>query len=319
MKKSTWYLVLALLFFFFNYGYVFPKFDKKLALLSHINFGTVYGLEMNENILFLSSNKGVEVVDVENPSKPKKLSRIKIRDGAFGIQMANDYLFVAGDEDGFFIADVMNPKDPKILSNYNDLEGSYQSVFIKEDIGFVGLWDGRLVIFDIKNPHHPSPLSILQVEKGLMSMITYGDHLLFGTTTCIKVINIADPSKPKIMGSIPGIKTAQDMDIRDHYLFVSSHSHGMSILDIDDLSNPKIMGAFHDDGEFNSSFLSENLLFVSDSDGGSLKILDIQNLSQPTKVEEFSPFSSHSIIVKEDLLYVATVSKGLRIYQLINK
>jgi hypothetical protein len=290
------------------------KFDEtKIQYQGHLNFGPAYDIEMAENKLFLSHNKGVEIVDVSNPIEPKKISRIKLKDGAFGIQLSKDVLFVAGDSTGFYIVDIKDLANPEIMSNFNGHKGSYYNVAIKDKRAFVGLWQGKLIILDIEDPLHPKELKCLQVQDGFFTMSIFKDYMYFGTLKGIKVVDIKDIRNPKVIDVGLGTMVAQDMDLQGTILYVSSHNQGLHILDIQDPLKPELIGSFNDGGEANSSYLEGQRLYISDADTSIIEVLDLQNPNKPKKIMEFKNCHAHAVIYRNKLLYMATTSKGLYI------
>jgi len=295
------------------------NFDESpIEYLGHLNFGTAYSVRVKNNIAYVSHNKGVEIVDVSISRSPTKLSRIKIGDGAFGIESKGDYLYIAGDTDGFFIVDIKDPKFPKIISNFIDQEGSYSVVKVKDDHAFVGLRDGKLIILDIKIPTEPRELKTLNIEGGLSNLVIAEDLLYLGTYNGIKLLDINNIEDAQIVDIGLNDVFGQGMVWFDSKLYIGAHKHGVKIFDASNYLKPQLIGSFNDGGEANGLYLVGQKLYVADSSTSVVEVLDVSNPQKPMEINEFLNCHPHGIVVKNNLLYIATVKQGLYILKLPN-
>jgi len=70
--------------------------------------------------LFVTTAKGLEVVDVTEPRSPKPVAGALVpMQDARRVYVARTYAYVAAGADGLFIADVENPEKPKLYMQYN--------------------------------------------------------------------------------------------------------------------------------------------------------------------------------------------------------
>lgn len=96
-----------------------------------------------------------------------------------------------------------------------------------------------------------------------------------------------------------------------------SHNRGVEIVSVADSRRPSFADSFNDGGESNNAFASGRVLYVSDADKGILKVMDISNPRQPVKVKEYGDCRPHAVIVRNDILYVATTGKGLHVMRML--
>jgi hypothetical protein len=289
---------------------------ESLAPLARLQFGPAYDIEIQGDVACLSHNRGVEIVNVADPRRPVRLSRIPLADGAFDLVWIGRLLYVAADEEGFCLADIGDPAHPRVLSRFKKSGGSCASVAVKGESVCVGFFGGRVIFLDLSDPAHPQERADIHVGNGISAMAIVDDCLYVGTHEGLKVIDVRNVSDPQVIGSHKEI-FAQDMDLQETHLYVSGHRQGLSVLDVTDPRRPLCVGSFNDGGESNSSYVSGRTLYVSDADTSVLEVMDISDPQKPFKVREYKNCRPHAVIVRNDILYIATTSKGLHIMKML--
>ena len=186
---------------------------------------------------------------------------------------------------------------------------------VKGESVFVGSFDGRVTLLDTRDSSSPREVADLAVGNGISKMTLVGDCLYVGTLDGLKVIDTGDASGLNIVDSLQDI-FAQDMDLQETFLYVSGHKNGLRVLDVSDPRRPLPVGSFHDGGETNNSYVSGQTLYVSDADSSIMEVMDIRDPRKPEKVREYRGCRPHAVIVRDDILYIATTSKGLHILKM---
>ena len=96
-----------------------------LNKVAECTFEIGYRIDIEDNIAYVSDNDGVIIIDVENPKKPKKIGRIAMYDGAFGLEIRNDTAFMTGNSPSLVIADVSNAYEPEIIGQFSGTNNAY--------------------------------------------------------------------------------------------------------------------------------------------------------------------------------------------------
>jgi hypothetical protein len=277
------------------------------------DFGIGYDLFLKEKIVFVSGNKGVRIIDVGIPEKPEELSFVKLKDGAFGMFVKDNWLYIAGDRDGFFIADIADLKKPCVVFNYSGTRGITQDVKVRDSHAYVLMREGTLLVFDVSDASEAKLVSELNVGDSGAEVIPVKDVLYVANPSAgLEVIDITDPGRPKKITSVPGTAAVFSPHIHDCFMYLGCHANGIRILDISENRSPEIIGSFQDGGEANSVFFYQSFLYVVDQNESVVKILDVSDPTNPRKVaENFQYRAPHDILSDGKYIYIASAGEGL--------
>jgi hypothetical protein len=234
-------------------------------------------------------------------------------------------------------------------------QGFIYDLKVKDSMVFLA-WEGLgLSIINISDISNPQQIGFVEIKGFLPAIEFYKDKLFYATNSSIglNMIDISNPSEPEIVKTYDG-GSINKMIARDNYLYVSGGRKGMTIFEImednsllkvhgrDDFysydleirgntmyvttadsvlvieisipSVPQPLGAFKIDYSYKCR-LYKNLIIGC---GFSIKSIDISNLDQPLFINEINlgGVAAHNLIVKDDLVYVATDRLGLKIFSI---
>jgi hypothetical protein len=89
-------------------------------LLAEIPFDTPRATVLQFRYLFVTSARGLEVVDVTVPAKPRKVPAATVPlANAAGLSVARTYAYVANGKEGLAIIDVKRPQSPRLVRSWN--------------------------------------------------------------------------------------------------------------------------------------------------------------------------------------------------------
>ncbi len=100
--------------------------------------------------LYITTAKGVAIIDVDNPLEPKTVAEIALSD-ARATSLQFRYLFVT-DSDGLKVIDVTNINQPKLLANNTIRIANAYKMHLARTYAYVAAGSEGLVIVDITNP-----------------------------------------------------------------------------------------------------------------------------------------------------------------------
>ena len=106
--------------------------------------------EESENIIVAVGTEGLDIFEVNDPTKPKHLSHLNLEYAANDVYLEDNYAYVADSDNGLVIVDVSNPIEPKVVGHY--YTGWAEDVYIKDNYAYVAVGDNGLVILDINDP-----------------------------------------------------------------------------------------------------------------------------------------------------------------------
>ena len=158
------------------------------------NYVTSFG-----EIAFFSSNNGVYIVDISNPTNPDNLGRISGTNGLIleDLKTFNDVMAVCAHEDGVRLYDISNPNNPIFLSIIPT--DNAWTVGLVVDYIYVGDNSNILVvnITDIDNP-----IVELTLDTGnAIKDIIIKDNLLYAAlgSQGVNIYNISNNSEPVLL------------------------------------------------------------------------------------------------------------------------
>lgn len=123
---------------------------QNLDLVGSWPFGISSGaIAVKDNYCFLQSGGGTFVIDVKEPSSPKKVAEIATG-GYFHCE--DDFLYVAAGDKGLQIIDITNPSSPKKVGFYGT---QVIDVSVKGNYAYLATKDKGLQIIDLSVPSSP--------------------------------------------------------------------------------------------------------------------------------------------------------------------
>ncbi len=301
---TFWIVILLVLFAYTSTPNAQTQFYiNKVAKIGASGVG--YDICANGDFVYITDNDGYVVVDVQNPSKPKKVGEFKIDDGAFGIFIKQNVAFVAAQSQGLIITNISNPLSPSQLGQI-DIDGASNNVFVLDDFAYVTNYDNGLHIIDITDLSNPIKIGEYSYD-GRADGVTVVNNIAYvaNPNSGVNVLNISIPSSPQKIKTLGG--TATGISIHEKLLFVGCYSSKVMVFDISFLENPILLGSHSDNdgGEAQGVVGNSTHLFVADNFG--VEFLDISDLPTITKIAENREgiSAAHDIDFEGNFLFAA--------------
>lgn len=283
----------------------------EIAQVGVYDFGVAYDIVVSDNIAFVTGNDGVDVFDISDKRNPIKLTRISNNDGAFGVFLIEDTLYIACDEDGFFIADVSNPRNPVMLGSIPSITAL--KVYVEDVYAYVAHGDSYSIV-DIRDSREPYIISTVMGNDRSYFIHVIEDTLYLGETNKgLMVYDILDKNSPEYIRTISGTIGIFDIQSNGDTLYLGCHGNGVKVLDVSIRDNPKIIGSFNNGGEAYGIHIVGDYLMVADLQQG-VEILDISNPSTPTLLASWTRTHPHGIFGDDQYVYLADQDHGLEIF-----
>ena len=272
--------------------------------VSHSKYNEVWGFVQNgREYGVIGSKAGTYIIDVSNPSLPRKAAYIP---GAYEYAINRDYhdyngyLYMVCDQ-GYStlqIADLRYlPDSVHLVYDSDDLFSNCHNIFIDSYTGHLYCCDVHkqdtvdldLEIYDISTSYIPQRL------------LTY---------------NIAD------------VAAFHDIYVVRDTAWGNNGRTGLFIYDFSDMSDPRVMSSLLDypDKGFNHAGYAtpdkKYYYFTDETKGMDIKAVDCSNLADPVVVSLFNSGNNdegvvaHNCIVHNNKLYVSYYHEGLQVYSL---
>lgn len=177
---------------------------------------------------------GLSFVDVQDPRAPHPISTIALRQGSDDVGdiiLRGPLLLVAARQSGLFIYDVTVPSSPELLSQYRPGHWT-RGVASEGDLAYLSV----------------------STTKG---------------ASWVHVLDISDPSGPKLIRSLDTPGVAQRLAVSFPYLYVADRQAGLRIYDISTPSGPQLVSRFRSRGHVSDVAVSDSLVVIWGIDGAA--------------------------------------------------
>jgi len=289
-------------------------------VIGRVNVSDItYDVYVQDEFVFITGNKGLKIINISEPRRPKITSFFNTNDSILGIYVKDDLALIANSESGIQILDISNIMTPILLDSYDD-GGKALSIAVKDDFAFIADNQQGLEIFNISNPSNI--VKIGQFNDGGQAInLVIKENLAFVADAVqgIEIINITNALEPTKISTIPNTYGSWDCYIWDTILCAPSEIFGgVKIANISDLNNPYVIGQFHDGGESNNIVGQKDVFFVSDNIDG----VEVVNFSNPMLPYEIGQYNTrdiaHGLFYDGKYIYLAEAAKGLVIIEFNN-
>ncbi|MHA1941197.1 MAG: LVIVD repeat-containing protein [Candidatus Hodarchaeales archaeon] len=152
MKKKLLFITGSLLV-------VFTVFLTLILPQLSLGLNVGYDVVVQDNFAYISGNEGVDVINIADPIDPTKIVELQSPDGAFGLSITNDYLFIASDSDGLEIFDINDPVNVVKIGEYND-GGSIVDVEVEGGYAYSIDTSSGVEILNVTNPGEITKISV---------------------------------------------------------------------------------------------------------------------------------------------------------------
>jgi|GEM_PF-5775393 len=248
--------------------------------------GYLHDLNANDAHLITASSGGLSIIDASlTVTPPPKQSFKTTSDNARGIDIDNNYAYIADDFGGVTIFDITIPFSPLKVSSVATSDRAL-NLKVDQDLLYVAALTG-VDIFDVSDPYTPTLVGYIPITKAVG--LDVQDNLLAIYSTepgFVALYDIVDPTDPVHLSTHQGPEYPNEIIIRDDKVYVAGGYSTLVIIDISDPNNITTAGIYDAPGivEFSYSIaLVEDIAYVS-TDFGLLYAINISNPFNPALI-----------------------------------
>jgi len=138
-----------------------------------------------------------------------------------------------------------------------------------------------------------------------------------GISFGLKIVDVAIPETPTVLGSVVTPRPAEDIALDGTYAFLACETSGLQVVDVTTSAAPVIVGSAP--GEFSGIALSGSHAFMADDGTQSLTVIDISTPESPVVVASVAiPVGNagtgpHGVRISGSFAYVTDPNSGLHI------
>ncbi|MGH2566885.1 MAG: LVIVD repeat-containing protein, partial [Bacteroidota bacterium] len=283
-------------------------------------------IRVRDSILFVVSG-GLVIVDVSDPSVPKKIGWISIRFGPTRVTVEDSFAYVTVSAGGLHVVDITNLYEPKLRGDIPAGGQFPRCLAAKDQFVYVGNpeWPD-LAVIDATNP---DSLTRAFTSIGGWGISAYVRNTLlfvgvseFDGNQSLKIFSVKNPALPVEIGRIvvgfPRSHELNSIIVDERYAFASVGEHGIVAVDISNPAQPQIT----DSRVFRSMVSysiasSQGKVYTAYTSG-----LWTVDASEPNSLKHLTFFPTggfaYKVFIKDTLAFVASGQSGLWILDVSN-
>jgi exo-beta-1,3-glucanase (GH17 family)/putative ubiquitin-RnfH superfamily antitoxin RatB of RatAB toxin-antitoxin module len=279
------------------------------------------------NYAYVADNaNGLVILDISNPTAPILVGRYDTTAHTKDVFVSGKYAYVADNINGLVILDVSNPTAPTVASK--SAAGYADGLCVSGNYAYITAEYAGLIIYDISNPSSPKFVTNYVYLTGANvwpSKVTISGNYAYvvnskgrniSEANDFAIIDISNPSSPKLVGTYKTTDRASDVAVLDKYAYIADNYGGLVILDISNPSAPILIGSYNSP-DTNDVTIIGKYAYLADTLG--LVILDISNPTIPSFVDSYDYYGVTGVDVSGNYVYTTNWDKGLVIYQVVTK
>lgn len=332
-----------------------PSAPREIALYDIERPFSSVGIEKADTIIFLGEDSfidpdnysSIEIVNVADPSQPKRICQIIEWCATCDIKIADRYLYAALGLAGVAVFDISRIDSLVPLARHCGM-GSVKAIDLTNefilagsDYFSAGRQESRDSVFGLNattvpkwpeaadHPLKKGDLFCLKYDRGEnklratgsfsgcrepASMAT-GDSLVFtgGMGVGIEMINLADPDKFQVLACPDTPMVIYDMKAFDNYLVVNSH-FGRCIFDIHNPFTPKLINHSLNERRPVDIAIENDIVYIANP-AGDIDIFDFKGNDTLEPVYSFAPVIwPYRIAVDNNHLFIADTLWNLSVF-----
>jgi len=285
--------------------------------------GQVEDVVVIDSLAYIANGvKGMIIADISAPTQIQILSQLALPGEVIGVTIIAPYAYVAALDGGLVIVDITNPLLPSLVSFAVVNQGAI-TVDASGSLACASCGYGGLYFFDISNPNSPTQLSLVDTtgtwvyDTQIRGNYAYMAYALDPDGGGLKIINIANPSAPHVVGNLITSYSFDRLDLNGNYAYIAAEDGGLIIVNITSPSNPTTAGAWHGGYGGNVSVLNSRAYLAGVEQG--LRIISATNPASPQLMITVPTFSACQDVEKAgNYVYIVEKPSGIKVINLQN-
>lgn len=267
--------------------------------------------------------RGLGLVDITNPSAPVEVAYHEIRGSTYASYIGNDLAYVASSHGGLTVMDISSPKVPQVLSQFwllgmvTDVEVADDKIWVAggyspTDEKSLRSHDAGLFVVEMTERETPRVIGYCSTGLEPRYLVRSGHHAYLTTPFGgIRIQDVADPTAPVEVGSIPTFAESYAPDVRGNYAYTFAGA-GFAVMDVSDPSMPMEAGSC--DVDYVGHLTAGRLAVFNTIGHRGLLVFDVSDPKRPAPMTELElPSGARESTLLGDHLYVANGLYGMSV------
>jgi len=246
---------------------------------------------MNDRI-YLTVENFLYIINSSDLSNPEELKHYSASGNIIDIAVKNEIVYLTDDIQGLTILDTSG--DPSKIGDFNLDNSTFQSVFIENEVAYLGSRNHGFYILNVSqsNPNPPEILGIVNLTGSLNSIYINGTMAFISAETQgIHLVNITNLYDPGLVNTYNTTGNSTDIIVDGNYMYISDNIEGIIRYEINNYLDLTSNSTIHKlNGIARKMLIENNYMFISEGTRG----IEIINLAEFGTVEEVTESSSIS-------------------------
>jgi len=271
-----------------------------------LNAGKCDDIVIKDNIAYIGSEAGLLILEINAADEPEFLSCYYTDKFVFKIFLTDTLAFITS-YNGYgsplaSIINISNPHDPVLIHSF-EAEGSENtSIFVQDDLLFLGMGSSGLFIYDISDLFNPVIVTHLSDIK-CRDMVVKDKHIyMVANSYYFGIVDISIIGQPEILCWIGGYGASRlAIDLQGNFAYVAGKT--LDIFDVSDPANPNQVCELEVDSDWLLDLsVSENFCYSMSND--SLFVINVENPVSPAVLAYFD-YTGNFLSFDDNLLAVS--------------
>lgn len=255
------------------------------------------------------------ILDLSDPRNPTPLGKFsQFHAHTDGIFVLGNYVYAATRGQGMKFYDVTEPSNPRLISQIGSW--NINQIVVQNRVAYLACWDGPVLrTVDVSDPSNPVLLGSLD-SAGYSDALGVQDSLvILSNGSNVWLVNVADPSQPRILATIPLQYTwAHRIAVDGNILYITDQWAGLKIYDIQNPYAPESLSRYNAECAVTGVAVKFPYVYIG---GGKFIVLDVSDLGNPVLIAEL-PVTDYiqCIDIEGNIAYCAQSYGGVRAYDI---
>jgi hypothetical protein len=225
------------------------------VLLGSYQAASANSLAVVENLVYLATVNGLNILDVTDPTAPTLQNTYMAGVGFGSLLVVGDRMYVHVGAAGFDILSLSDPLHPVRLGGFYEGEISYYGFHVVGDRAYLIRPSRGVEVVDVSNPNNPLLIgtyaNILDGNAQTLGIRVFG-NMLYIAGTKFEIYNVSSPTKAVLLGSYDPPGFSYDMRVAGSFAYLANADrgsqagdYGFEIIDLSNQASPFLRGWFH--------------------------------------------------------------------------
>ncbi|NQT34143.1 T9SS type A sorting domain-containing protein [bacterium] len=239
----------------------------------------------NTNIFATFPDSSFGIIDVSDPESPQQIANLRTEKRLSYLDIGDEIAALISYPRELLMIGLEDVETPEISGTFSFPEGAVHSIDKVGNLLYVALTPQGLSVVNVENVNEPYEIGRIETPPGVTDVevencyafIACGDSGMY-------VMDVRNPQEPDIVGHLvvfeDSVQAVLDITIGGNYACLLTEV-GIKIVDIEDPAQPRIVGRIGDNRYWNRIQVEGDIIYLSGTSSGSIRVFDISDRSAP--------------------------------------